>query len=58
MADFIHIFTVSTIGTILLLRHSFSLQDMYDVHRFEDFAAYGYSIKKIHNILLYDAEEF
>jgi len=33
-ADFIHIFSVSTIDAILLLRHSFSRQDMYDLHRF------------------------
>jgi len=34
-ADFTHIFSVSTIGAILLLRHAFSRQDMYDVHRFD-----------------------
>ena len=34
-ADFIHIFSVSTIDAILLLSHSFSRQDMYDVHRFD-----------------------
>jgi len=34
-ADFAHIFSVSTIDAILLLRYSFSRQDMYDVHRFD-----------------------
>ena len=34
-ADFTHIFSVSTINAILLLRHAFSCQDMYDVHRFD-----------------------
>ena len=31
---------------------------MYIGLTLERFAAYGYSIKKIHNILLYDAEQF
>ena len=34
---------------------------MYDVHRFDArniFVAYGYSIKKVHNIILYDAGQF
>ena len=30
-ADFTHIFSVSTIDAILLLRHAFSRQDMYDI---------------------------
>ena len=34
-ADFTHIFSVSTIEAILLLRHVVSRQDMYDVHRFD-----------------------
>ena len=34
MADFTQIFSVS-IEAILLLRHSFSRQNMYDVHRFD-----------------------
>ena len=33
--DFTHIFSVSTIDAILLLRHAFFRQDMYDVHRFD-----------------------
>ena len=28
-------YNVSTIDAILLLRHAFSRQDMYDVHRFD-----------------------
>jgi len=35
LADFTHIFSVSTIEAILLVRHAFSRQDMYDVHRFD-----------------------
>ena len=35
LADFTHIFSVSTIDAILLLCHTFSRQDMYDVHRFD-----------------------
>ena len=34
---------------------------MHDVHRFDarkDFVAYGYFIKKVHNVLLYDAGQF
>ena len=34
-ADFSNIFSVSTIDAISLLRHAFSRQDMYDVHRFD-----------------------
>ena len=34
-ADFTHIFSFSTIDAILLLRHAFSCQDMYDAHRFD-----------------------
>ena len=34
-ADFTHIFSVSTIDAILLLRHAFSRQDMYNIHRFD-----------------------
>ena len=35
LADFTHILSVSTIDAILLLRHAFSCQDMYDMHRFD-----------------------
>jgi len=34
-ADFSHIFGVSTIDAILLLRNACSRQDMYDVHRLD-----------------------
>ena len=34
-ADFKHIFSISTIDAIVLFCHSFSHQDMYDVHRFD-----------------------
>jgi len=34
-ADFKHIFSVSTIDTILLLRHACFRKDMYDVYRFD-----------------------
>ena len=60
-ADFTHIFSVSTIDAILLLRHAFSCQDMYDVHRFDARKILwrkGMQLKKIHNILLYDAGQF
>ena len=35
LADFTHIFSVSTIDAFLLLRHAFSCQEMYDIHRFD-----------------------
>ena len=60
-ADFKHIFSISTIDAILLLRHAFSRQDMYDVHRFDArkiLKRMGIQLQKINNILLYDAEEF
>jgi len=34
-ADFTHIFSVSTLDAILLLRHACFRKDMYDVHRFD-----------------------
>ena len=60
-ADFTHIFSASTIDTILLLCHAFSCQEMYDVHRFDArniLWRLGIQLKKIHNILLYDAGQF
>ena len=59
-ADFTHIFSVSTIDVILLLRHAFSHQDMFDIHRFDArkiLWRMDIQLKKIHNIF-YDAEEF
>ena len=59
LADFKHIFSVSTIDAILLLRHACFQKDMYDVHRFDAINILRrmgrYSIKNVHNILLYDA---
>ena len=52
-ADFKHIFSVSTLEAILLLRHAFFWKDMYDVHRFD-----ARNILWHMGILLYDAEQF
>ena len=60
-ADFKHIFSVSTIDAILLLRHACFWQDMYDVHRFDARNIswrMGIQLKNIYITLLYDVEQF
>ena len=62
-ADFTHIFSVSTIAPFYYcVMPVFSGICMtYKVHRFDarkNFWRMGYAIKKVHNILLYEAGQF